>query len=210
MARPAVVFDLGGVLLDWDPRHLYRKLFADEASMEAFLADVCTPAWNERQDAGRPFAEAVAELAPAHPDKLHLINAWHERFGEMIAGVIEGTVDILRDLKSRDVPVYALSNWSAETFPGQRPRFAFLEWFDGIVLSGAEGCMKPDERIFRILLDRYGLSAAHTVFIDDNPRNAHAASVLGMRGIHFQSPARLREELASLGLLHPSTSPSPS
>src|SRR5690349_11392495 len=111
MPRRVVVFDLGGVLLQWDPRHLYRKLFADEASMEAFLADVCTTEWNERQDAGRSFADAVAELAPRHPDKLPLINAWSERFGEMIPGEIEGTVDILRELKSREVPVYALSNW---------------------------------------------------------------------------------------------------
>ena len=201
MARRVVVFDLGGVLLDWNPRHLYRKLFADEASMEAFLAQVCTPAWNERQDAGRPFAEAVAELAPKHADKLHLINAWRERFSEMIPGALQGTVDILDELKARNVPVYALSNWSAETFPSQRPRFAFLGWFDGVVLSGAEGCVKPDERIFRVLLDRYDLAADEAVFIDDNPNNARAASALGMHGIHFQSPEQLRRELADLGFL---------
>jgi len=201
MQRRVVVFDLGGVLLEWDPRHLYRKLFADEAAMESFLAEVCTTEWNERQDAGRPFAEAVAELAAAHPDKLHLINAWHERFGEMIPDAIHGTVEIVRELKSRSVPVYALSNWSAETFPPQRERFAFLAWFDGIVVSGHEGCMKPDERIFRILLDRHGLAADETVFIDDNPKNARAASALGIHGIHFQSPETLRRELATLGLL---------
>jgi 2-haloacid dehalogenase len=201
MPRRVVVFDLGGVLLDWDPRHLYRKLFADEASMEAFLAEVCTVEWNERQDAGRPFAEAVAELAPRHPDKLDLINAWHERFGEMIPGPIDGTVDILRELKSRKVPVYALSNWSAETFPSCRPRFPFLDWFDGIVVSGHEGCMKPDERIFRVLLDRYRLAADETVFVDDNPNNARAASALGIHGIHFQSSEALRRELSSLGFL---------
>jgi 2-haloacid dehalogenase len=201
MQRRVVVFDLGGVLLEWNPRHLYRKLFADEDAMEEFLARVCTTEWNERQDAGRPFAEAVAELAPAHPDKLHLINAWHERFGEMIPDAIHGTVEILRELKSRSVPVYALSNWSAETFPSQRERFAFLAWFDGIVVSGHEGCMKPDERIFRILLERYGLAADETVFIDDNPKNARAASALGIHGIHFQSPDKLRRELTALGLL---------
>jgi 2-haloacid dehalogenase len=201
MQRRVVVFDLGGVLLEWNPRHLYRKLFADEDAMEEFLARVCTTEWNERQDAGRPFAEAVAELAPAHPDKLHLINAWHERFGEMIPDAIHGTVEILRELKSRSVPVYALSNWSAETFPSQRERFAFLAWFDGIVVSGHEGCMKPDERIFRILLERYGLAADETVFIDDNPKNARAASALGIHGIHFQSPDKLRRELTALGVL---------
>jgi 2-haloacid dehalogenase len=201
MQRRVVVFDLGGVLLEWNPRHLYRKLFADEDAMEEFLARVCTTEWNERQDAGRPFAEAVAELAPAHPDKLHLINAWHERFGEMIPDAIHGTVEILRELKSRSVPVYALSNWSAETFPSQRERFAFLAWFDGIVVSGHEGCMKPDERIFRILLERYGLAADETVFIDDNPKNARAASALGIHGIHFESPDKLRRELTALGVL---------
>jgi HAD superfamily hydrolase (TIGR01509 family) len=147
--------------------------------METFLSEVCSPEWNERQDAGRPFAEAVAELAPKHPDKLHLINAWRERFPEMIRPRSKGTVDVLRELKASSVPVYALSNWSAETFPSARERFPFLAWFDGIVLSGAERCMKPDERIFRILLDRYGLAAGETVFIDDNPKNAHAAGALG-------------------------------
>jgi 2-haloacid dehalogenase len=205
VTRRVVVFDLGGVLLDWNPRHLYRKLFDDEASMESFLTDVCSPAWNERQDAGRPFHEAVAELAPKHPDKLHLINAWRERFSEMIPGPLAGTVDILRDLVSRNVPVYALSNWSAETFPSQKPRFPFLDWFHGVVLSGAEGCIKPDERIFRILLDRYGLTARETVFIDDNPKNAQAASPLGIHGIHFQSPGQLRRELAALGFFDSDT-----
>jgi 2-haloacid dehalogenase len=119
----------------------------------------------------------------------------------MIPGAIEGTVEILRELKSRAVPVYALSNWSAETFPPCRPRFPFLDWFDGIVVSGEEGCMKPDERIFRILLDRYRVAAGEAVFIDDNPRNARAAAALGIHGIHFQSPAKLRGELGALGFL---------
>ena len=200
--RRVVVFDLGGVLLDWDPRHLYRKLFAgDEAAMEAFLSDVCTPEWNVRQDAGRPFAEALAELLPKHRDKLHLIEAWRRRFDEMIPGALEDTVAIVSELRARGVPLYALSNWSHETFPAQRARFAFLDWFDGIVISGSEGVIKPDPRIFRILLDRYGLAANESVFIDDNPKNAQAASAVGLHGIHFQSPAQLRRELQSLHLL---------
>ena len=200
--RRVVIFDLGGVLLDWNPRHLYRKLFdGNETAMEAFLTQVCSPQWNERQDAGRPFDEAIAELAPMHPEKLPLIRAWRERFAEMIPGALEDTVDVLRELKSRGVPVYALTNWSWETFPSQRARFAFMEWFDGIVVSGKEGCMKPDERIFRILLDRYGLAPGDGVFVDDNPVNARAASALGLHGIHFQSSEALRRELSSLGLL---------
>jgi 2-haloacid dehalogenase len=200
--RCVVVFDLGGVLLDWDPRHLYRKLFpGDEPAMEAFLADVCTPEWNVRQDAGRPFAEAVAELLPKHADKMHLIEAWCQRFDEMIPRALEDSVAIVSELRTRGVPLYALSNWSHETFPAQRTRFAFLDWFDGIVISGSEGVIKPDPRIFRILLDRYGLAANESVFIDDNPKNAQAASAVGLHGIHFQSPAQLRRELQSLHLL---------
>ncbi len=201
-SRSVVVFDLGGVLLNWDPRHLYRKLFAgDDAAMEAFLRDVCTEAWNECQDAGRTFAEAAAELLPAHADKAHLIHAFGARFDEMIPGAIDGTVDIVRALKRSRVPVYALTNWSAETFPSQRARFDFLAEFDGIVVSGEEGVIKPDVRLFRILLDRYSIDPHAAVFIDDNPANASAAATLGIHGIHFRSPELLRRELEALGLL---------
>jgi 2-haloacid dehalogenase len=200
--RRVVVFDLGGVLIDWNPRHLYRKVFAgDENAMEAFLADVCTVEWNERQDAGRSFADAAAELLPRHADKVDLIEAFSRRFDEMITGAIAGTVDILADLKRAGVPRYALTNWSAETFPPQRNRFPFLSWFDGIVVSGEEGVIKPDPRIFRVLLDRYRIAPEEAVFIDDNPGNAAAASALGIHGIHFRSPQLLRDELKLLGLL---------
>lgn len=196
------MFDLGGVLIDWNPRHLYRKLFAgDEAATEWFLANVCTAEWNARQDAGRSFADAVAELMPRHADKADLIEAYGRRFDEMIAGVIEGTVDILAALKRAGVPRYALTNWSAETFPPQRKRFEFLSWFDGIVVSGQEGVIKPDPRIFRILLERYRIASREAVFIDDNPDNAAAATGLGMHGIHFRSPELLRRELEALALL---------
>ena len=201
-SRSVVVFDLGGVLLNWDPRHLYRRLFdGDDAAMEAFLRDVCTEEWNERQDAGRTFADAAAELLPAHADKAHMIHAFGARFDEMVPGAIAGTVDIVRELKRGGVPVYALTNWSAETFPSQRTRFDFLAEFDGIVVSGEEGVIKPDVRIFRILLDRYSIDPHTAVFIDDNPANARAAAALGIHGIHFQSPELLRRELEALGLL---------
>ena len=200
--RRVVVFDLGGVLLDWNPRHLYRKLFpGDEAAMEDFLANVCTVEWNERQDAGRTFADAVAEVLPEHTDKGHLIEAFGSRFDEMIAGPIAGTVAILADLKRAGVPRYALTNWSAETYPTQRERFEFLSWFDGIVVSGDEGVIKPDPRIFHILLERYRIDPREAVFIDDNPANAEAATSLGIHGIHFRSPELLRRELESLNLL---------
>jgi len=200
--RRVVVFDIGGVLIRWDPRNLYRKLFGgDEAAMESFLANVCTVDWNERQDAGRSFADATAELLPRHAAQVHLIEAFGRRFGEMIPGAIEGTVDILADLRRAGVPRYALTNWSAETFPPQRERFEFLSWFDGIVVSGEEGVIKPDPQIFRILLQRYRIAPQEAVFIDDNPMNAEAAASLGIHGIHFRSPELLRRELETLDLL---------
>jgi len=200
--RSVVVFDVGGVLLEWDPRHLYRKLFnGDNDAMEHFLGSVCTVEWNEQQDAGRTFADAVAELLPKHADKAHLIHAFGRRFDEMVPGAIEETVAILRELKRAGVPLYAVTNWSAETFPSAQKRFDFLAEFDGIVVSGEEGVIKPDPRIFRILLDRYDIPADAAVFIDDNPANADAATNLGIHGIHFRSAEELRRELVALGLL---------
>jgi 2-haloacid dehalogenase len=201
VARSVVIFDLGGVLIEWNPRHLYRKLFGDDAAMEDFLATVCTTEWNERQDAGRTFAEGVRELLPRHPDKRELIEAFGARFNEMIPGAIEGSVAILGELKQHNVPVYGISNWSAETFPPQRERFAFLAQLDGLVISGEEGVIKPDPRIFRVLLERYAIQPATAVFIDDVAKNAAAAMALGLHGIHFRSPAKLRDELVALGLL---------
>jgi 2-haloacid dehalogenase len=200
--RSVAIFDLGGVLLDWNPRYLYRKLFGgNEAAMEAFLANVCTTEWNECQDAGRTFAEGLAALLPAHADKTELIEAFGKRFDEMIAGPIEGAVDVLAEVKKRGGPVYAISNWSAETFPPQVKRFPFLSWFDGIVISGLEGVIKPDPRIFRILCERYHVEPRSAVFIDDVAANAHAASALGIHGIHFRSAGELRRELVAVGLL---------
>ena len=200
--RSVAIFDLGGVLLEWNPRFLYRKLFdGDEAAMEHFLATVCTTEWNERQDAGRSFADAARELLPQHADKLHLIEAFGNRFEEMVPGAIDGTVVVLAELKRREVPIYAITNWSAETFPPLHERFVFLSWFRGIVVSGVEGVMKPDPRIFRILFERHGVAAESAVFIDDAPGNAAAASALGVHGIHFRSPDQLRRELVAIGLL---------
>ena len=200
--RSVAIFDLGGVLLEWNPRFLYRKLFdGDEAAMEHFLATVCTTEWNERQDAGRSFAEATRELLPHHADKVELIEAFGKRFGEMIRGPIDGAVEVLAELRQRGVPIYAITNWSAETFPPQRQRFAFLSWFQGIVVSGMEGVMKPDPRIFRVLLERHGVAPESAVFIDDVADNAAAASALGIHGIHFRSPEQLRRELVAVGML---------
>ncbi len=200
--RSIVVFDLGGVLIRWDPRNLYRKLFpGDEAGMENFLATVCTDEWNERQDAGRTFAEAEAELVARHPEKAGLIRAWGARFDEMIPGALDDVVDILGELKAKGTPLYAVSNWSAETYVAQPARFPFLGWFCDVVVSGEEGVIKPDRRIFDILLARNAIAAEHAVFIDDVPANTAAASALGIHGITFTSAARLRVDLTELGIL---------
>jgi 2-haloacid dehalogenase len=196
-----VVFDLGGVLIQWDPRNLYRKLLSDEAAVEDFLANVCTPAWNEKQDAGRTFSEAEKELIAVHADKEHLIRAFGSRFDEMIPGANEDVVEILMDLKARNTPVFALTNWSAETFVSQKVRFPFLNEFDGILVSGEERLIKPDVRIFKLLLNRYGLDPKRTVFIDDVEENTAAASVVGIHGIQFNGAATLRNALEALGFL---------
>jgi 2-haloacid dehalogenase len=197
----AVVFDLGGVLIDWDPRYLYRKLLADEAAVEEFLATVATPEWNAELDRGRPFAEGVAELAERHPAHAAAIAAYHERWPEMLGGDLPGTVELLAELRAAGVPLYALTNWSAETFAATRQRFEFLGWFDGLVVSGEEGMVKPDPRLFRVLLDRFGLAPEVIFYVDDSPANVAAARRLGIDAVQFTDPGRLRRDLVERGLL---------
>ena len=200
--RSIVIFDLGGVLIDWDPRHLYRKLFdGDHAAMERFLAEICTPAWNVEQDAGRTVAEATALLRAAHPHEAARIEAFYARFDEMMAGPIAGSVAILEALRRRGTALYGLTNFSAETYPLALRRFEFLAWFRFVLVSGEVGLIKPDPRIYRLLLERCGLSATDAVFIDDKPTNVAAAAALGFAGIHFTDPAALHRDLAALGLL---------
>ena len=200
-AVSAVVFDLGGVLIDWDPRYLYRSLFGgDEAAMERFLATVCTPEWNRGQDAGRPWSEAIASLVAEHPEHADLIRAFWDRWPETLGDAIDPTVDVLAELRAAGIPLYALSNWSAETFPIARPRYPFLDWFDGIVISGEVGAAKPDPRIYQALVERHGLDPASLAFVDDVPANVAAAESLGMRGLTFTSAAALRQDLEALGL----------
>jgi len=205
----AVVFDLGAVLIDWNPRYLYRTLFGgDEEAMERFLGEVTTQEWNARQDAGRPWSEAIEELVARHPGHRDLIAAYHERWPEMLGGAIDGTVAILGELHVAGIRCYALSNWSAETFPVARERYPFLAWFDGIVLSGEEGVVKPEPEIFQTLLERHGLVPSRTVFVDDSPANVVAAAALGLVAIRFHDPDRLRAELRGHGLpLRASSSP---
>ncbi len=199
----AIVFDLGGVLIDWNPRHLYRRLFDDEAAMEKFLSEVCTPHWNEQQDAGRPFAEAVSLLVAEHPQHEDLIRVFWDRWHEMVAGAIEPTVAVLAELKEAGFPLYALSNWSAETFARARPMFEFFDWFEDLVISGEVKLIKPDPRIFELLLGKIGRPARKCVYIDDSAANASAARELGFQAIHFTSAEQLRKELIGLGVLRP-------
>ncbi len=197
----AVVFDFGGVLLDWNPRHLYRKLFDDDAEMERFLGEICTMEWHDAHDRGVSVEQSGARLAAEHPQYAELILAWGRRSEEMIAGPITGTVAILRELKDAGVPCYGLTNMEAETYPLRRERFEFLRWFDGTVVSAFEGITKPDPEIFQRLLDRFGLTAATTLMIDDSARNVLAARNLGMATVQFQSAEDLRQRLEAAGLL---------
>jgi 2-haloacid dehalogenase len=198
----AVVFDLGGVLIDWDPRHLYRTLFeGDETAMERFLTEVCSPAWNAQQDAERSWREAVETLTRRHPEHRELIAAYDERWPEMLGGPIEGTVEILAELRAAGVRIAALSNWSAEKFPVARSRYDFLDWFEEVVISGEVGISKPDERLYRHLLQRTGLDPGSTVFIDDSLPNVAAAAEIGMTALRFRDPPTLRADLQDLGLL---------
>ena len=200
--RPtAVVFDLGGVLVDWDPRHLYRKLIADDAEMERFLAEVTTQAWNYEQDRGRPFAEAIAELTREHPDQADLIEAYWSRWPETLGEPFHETVEILAALRATGIRLLALTNWSAETFPFAPPRYPFLGWFEAVIVSGEVELAKPDPAIFQLLVDRHGLEPARTVLIDDSVANVEAANALGFRAIRFTDAAALRRDLNAIGLL---------
>jgi 2-haloacid dehalogenase len=204
----AVIFDLGGVLLDWNPRHLYRKLIADEAEMERFLSEVCSPAWHAPHDRGVSTAASCAELASMHPDLSELIWAWSRRSEEMIGGIDAGSVAVLRAVKEAGLPCYALTNMEEETYPLRLARFAFLDWFDGTVVSGREGMAKPEPALFRRLLDRFGLKPNATLMIDDTRENVETAATLGMQTVQFRSSRQLRAELEVAGVLPRSTAAS--
>jgi 2-haloacid dehalogenase len=195
-----VVFDLGGVLIDWDARYLYRKLLPSEEAIDEFFAETGLFEWNVQQDAGRPFAEAVGELSEQFPEYASLIAAFDERWWESVGGPIDESVTVLRTLRESGVRLYALTNWSAEKFPIARREFDFLSWFEGIVVSGEERLVKPDPAIYRVLFDRYDVDPADAVFIDDSKPNVDAAAGLGMAAVHFTGPDQLRTELAQLGL----------
>lgn len=206
MTKPkidTVIFDLGGVLVDWNPEYLYSKIFKnDQAKMHWFLENVCTKDWNMEQDAGRSFEEASEILSKKYPDYKFEIEAFYDRWEEMLTGEIEGTVLILNKLKSlHKVSLYALTNWSAQTFPIAQRRFEFLNLFQGIVVSGTEKTRKPFSKIYQITLERYDLKPENCLFIDDSYENIEAARLLGINSLHFSDPQKLEKELHDLNLL---------
>ncbi|UXE69119.1 MAG: HAD family phosphatase [Chryseotalea sp. WA131a] len=192
-----VIFDLGGVLIDWNPRYLYRKIFKTEEEINWFLENVCTPEWNDQQDAGRSFEEATEELVTKFPEHELAIRAWYGRWNETINGRIHETVALLKEIKeSKKYKLYALTNWSAETFPWALDNFEFLHWFEGIVVSGVEKSRKPFPEFYKILFDRYQINPAQAIFIDDNIKNVEGALKVGLPTIHFQSAEQTKKELA--------------
>jgi 2-haloacid dehalogenase len=197
-----IIFDLGAVLIDWNPHYMYRTIFDDEQEMKDFLEKVCTSDWNEEQDAGRALQEGTDLLVAQFPEHEANIRAFYGRWVEMLGEAFHGTVEIFRQLKaSGKYKIYALTNWSAETFPMAVERFEFLNWFDGVVVSGTEKMRKPTPAFYQILLDRYNVDASEALFIDDNYRNILAAEKMGIKSIHFLSAEELAIQLKDLGIL---------
>ncbi len=198
----SIIFDFGGVLLDWNPRYLFRKIFdGNEQAMERFLAEVFFE-WNLHQDAGRPFADGVALGCAQHPEYSELFKVYVECWTESLAGPISGTVDVLQGLKNAGYPLFGLSNWSAETFNLVRHEYEFLGWFKEIVISGEVHLVKPDPRIFKLMLEITGRPASDCLLIDDSPKNIETAQGMGFQTICFQSPEQLKRELSVMGLLY--------
>ena len=196
-----IVFDLGGVLIDWNPRYLYSKIFSDSEQVEHFLEHICTFAWNAQQDAGRSLEDATNELLSKHPEFHSEIKAYYDRWEEMLNGSLPESVQLLQHFKQNThYRLLALTNWSHQTFPRALELFDFLHWFEGIVVSGEEKLKKPDHALYHVLIDRYQLIPHETIFIDDSLPNVKAAQEIGMYGVHFQTPRQLREQLQTLAI----------
>jgi len=194
------VFDIGGVLIQWEPRALFRGLIEDPGELETFVTTICPGDWDLEQDGRRSFAEGLAERIALYPDHADLIRAFDERWIETVPGPIEGTLAILEELRAQDIPTYAITNFSREKFAVLTEHFPPLQAFDGIVISAHEGLLKPDPRIYRLFCDRYGLAPADCVFIDDTLANVEGARAFGMEGHHFTRPKALRRDLRARGL----------
>jgi len=198
-----IIFDLGGVLIDWDPKYVYHTIFEKEKEMEWFFQNICTFEWNEEQDAGRTIAEATNLLIKKYPEHESNIRAYYDRWEEMLGGPIDDTVEILAELKKNpNLKLYALTNWSAETFPIALKKYEFLHWFDGRLVSGEERIRKPFIDLYKRLIDKYSIDPLTALYLDDNIRNLLPAKELGMQTIHFQSPDQFRNELVERGVIN--------
>jgi 2-haloacid dehalogenase len=202
---PAIIFDFGNVLVDWDPRYLYRQFFPDDQAIERFLLEINFHDWNLRQDLGRPFAEAVAELCQQFPHYCELIRAYDTRWEESLGGPIWPSVEILRQLKAQGCALYGLSNWSAEKFNLVGSKYEFFGWFQAIVLSGEVGLVKPNPRIYQLLLEKIRRPAEECLLVDDSLKNIDAARQLGFQTIHFRSAAQLESDLIEQSILETCT-----
>lgn len=197
-----IIFDLGGVLVDWNPAYVFDKLIEDETRRKQFFAEICTPEWNEEQDAGRSLKEATQLLVDQYPEWQQYIEAYYGRWEEMLGGPIQETVEIFRELKqSGKYKLYALTNWSAELFPVALQKYDFLHWFDGRLVSGEEKTRKPFPEFYQRLVDKFNIHKNEALFIDDNLRNVEAAIAFGIPSIRFESPAQLRQELQARNIL---------
>lgn len=198
-----IIFDLGGVLLDWNPMYVYdENYFSSNEQRDYFFSRICTSEWNEEQDAGRSIVEGTELLVKQFPDWEQPIRDYYGRWTEMLRGPIEETVDIFRELKiAGKYKCYALTNWQADLFNIALVRYNFLHWFDGRVVSGVEKTRKPFPEFYQLLLDRYAIPGGKSIFIDDNLRNVAGAEAVGIKSIHFQSPEQLKSELTGLSIL---------
>lgn len=198
----AIIWDLGNVLVDWNPSYVFDKMFDDEEKKKHFLENICNLEWNEEQDAGRPIKEATEELVQRHPEWKEYIEAYYGRWEEMLGGPLYETVEILKQLKEEGrFKMYALTNWSAETFPIALAKYQFLHWFDGRVVSGEEKMRKPSKEFYQRLLDRYNLKPDEVLFIDDNLRNIKAAQEMGMKTLLFKNSEQLKKDLAEMKIM---------
>lgn len=196
-SRPVLIFDLGGVVLDWNPRHLFRKLIADEGEREWFLSEVCGPEWNAQMDLGRPYAEAVDELAARHPGQAGWIRAYWARWPEMLGGPVPGTSELVTELAEAGRELYAISNFPGEMYPATLDAFPVLHCFKDVVISSDVGLGKPDPRIFALALERFGVAAGDCLFIDDVAANVAGAQQAGIAAVQFTSAAALRQLLSA-------------
>ena len=199
--KETIIFDLGGVLLDWDPRYLFQKIFDSEEEMEYFLQEVCTPEWNQQMDGEKSFRDAIEDLVVIHPKYSNQIRVYFSRWEEMIAGDIHETVAILNELRDAEYPLAALSNWSSETFPIVHAKYEFLDWFDPLIISGRVGLLKPDPQIFNLMLCKLEREPGECYYIDDMQHNIQVASEVGFNTIHYKSPDQLRKSLTVLQIL---------